>query len=132
MPLDLPKPPADKGADHWQYRAIKFLKGNQTREGAFLIAVLQRASYHNPPRFSHKGYITREGMVVAVNYQDAKRDFHPHMPVATVESLVHTFREVAQRCEMTNAEAHEMFAEIRRWITKDYRVQDHTLKELGL
>lgn len=105
---------------HWKYRAVEATTGQKTQLGCILLAVLE-TPLKNPPRFGQKALINEEGIVWA-RFEDRHRVVHDAIPVCTVRDLVDNFSRLADHLKMGDAEAHEMFAMIRRWIVKDLRV----------
>lgn len=105
----------------WKLRAIRATKGNQSKLGSILIAVLGRIPRH-PPRFGLKATITSDGFVMA-DFQG--KDFVRHYSalVCEVKELTNNFRGLADHLKLDKEEREEMFAELRKWIARDYRAK---------
>lgn len=110
----------EKERASWQYRAVAATRGNQTRLGCILIAVLQRSADHGYPRFGQHAIITSDGFVMA-SFQDRSGQMHMGALVCDVDELIQNFRGLADYLDFTREDREAMFGEIRKWIEKDYR-----------
>lgn len=104
----------------WQYRAVLATRGNQTRLGCILLAVLQRSAGHSAPRFGHAAEITADGMVVS-RFQQKDGTMHAVHYVCRIAEMIEMFRRLADTLQLDGFERECLFVEVRRWITKDHR-----------
>lgn len=111
----------------WQYRAVEATGGNRSQLGAIVIAMLGKAP-DNPPRFGSAAVITSDGYVQA-HFQSKDGQWHEGAFVGAVDDLVGNFRGLADHLKLSDAERVEMFDELRKWISVDYRA--HATDELG-
>lgn len=111
----------------WQYRAVLATGGNKSQLGAIVIAVLGKAP-DNPPRFGSAAVITSDGYVQA-HFQTKDGVWHQGAFVGAVDDLVANFRGLADHLKLSDAERVEMFDELRKWISVDYRA--NATDELG-
>ena len=115
-----PKAPALKGpGSTWQYRAVQATRGNQSQLGAILIDVLHKSG-NRKPRFVGPANITSDGFVMC-SFVSRDGVFYMGALVAPVSDLVRNFRGLADHLKLNDAERIEMFAEVRKWIGRDYR-----------
>ncbi len=105
----------------WKLRAIRATKGNQSQLGAILIAVLGRLPKH-PPRFGLRAVITSDGFVLA-DFQGKDYVKHSAAFVCDVSDLTKNFRGLADHLKLNKEDREEMFAELRKWIARDYRAK---------
>jgi hypothetical protein len=109
----------DKVRATWQFRAEEATQGNGSKLGAILLGVLHRTP-HQPPAYGSKAAITTDDKVFC-DYLDQSGVYHRAAYVCEVGELVSNFRGLADHLKLTDAERKEMFAELRKWIVKDYR-----------
>lgn len=104
----------------WQYRAISYAQGAQSRTGAFLLAVLGRKV---KPPYIHTGgaKIKPNGNVVVLYKKDDRSPVRPEVVYVTVEGLNMAFRGLAEAIKADDAETEAMFSEIRKFIIRDER-----------
>lgn len=105
----------------WQFRAEQYTRGNQSLAGAILLGVLKRTP-HKPPAIGHKAAVNSDGYVFA-SYVDGDGKFHKARAVCYVDQLRDTFRDLADKLKLDDADRAAMFAEIKKWIVKDYRAK---------
>jgi len=104
----------------WRYRAIQLLRGNQTQMGALVIAICGKRS-SNPPRIMASGKIDKDGNVL-VAFQGRDGTIHDPFRYCGVQEMCDQFSELADHMKLSDIERIEMFGEVRRWISKDDRV----------
>ena len=114
----------------WQHRAVRETGGNQTKLGCYVLAVLNWQHGRHPPRFGSKARINADGYLVT-NVQEADRRIHRDMVVDTVQEVTDSFRGLADRLKLSDAEREALFAELRKWIAHDDRA-NQTAEERGL
>lgn len=103
----------------WQYRVLQYTRGNRTKIGAFIVAMLGRKC--NPPCFHTGGYkIKKDGRVIAL-YHGPGLHWRPETVWDTVEEMRDVFRGLASQCELSDAETQELFGELRKFIVRDER-----------
>lgn len=117
------KPPLteaqERERESWQYRAITRLRGNQTLTGMILLSALNRVP-SNPPWLGLHAVIDMDGEVWA-DFVGRDRKLQEAMHICSAQVLAEAFKRVADDCTMTDAETVAMFAEVRKWISKDLR-----------
>lgn len=102
----------------WQWRAIVATRGNQTRLGALVLAVVGKMT-DNPPRITGHATITKDGWVVCPFH---KRDgTQGPMIVGDVEYLTRSFSELGDHLKLNDADRIAMFKAVKEWIYKDER-----------
>jgi|CXWL01.1.fsa_nt_gi hypothetical protein len=103
----------------WQYKAVEATRGNQSRLGCILLAVLGRPAKH-PPQFGSSATITSDGFVMA---DFVGRDGRGHMGarVCGADELRDNFRGLADHLKLDDANREAMFKAVRQWIAVDYR-----------
>ncbi len=103
----------------WQYRAISYLRGNQTLTGMILLSALGRVP-SNPPWVGMHAIIDEDGEVWT-DFVGRDRKLVEAFHVCPSHILAEAFKRVADACKMTDAELDAMFGEVRKWISKDMR-----------
>lgn len=113
----------------WQDRAIEATGGNRSQLGAILLAMLARVPrYSSFPRFSGLATVTSDGFVMC-NFYDKAGVFRPGAFVCDVEDLRDNFRGLADHLKLNDADRNAMFAELLKWIARDYRAPAPALSE---
>lgn len=106
----------------WQFKCIAATRGNQTRLGMILLAVLGIAPA-NPPRLVCPTAVIDENGWVWSWFQspDDKANAADHVPLCTVAKLRDGLNRMADLTQMTDAQREELFSLTRRWIERDER-----------
>lgn len=104
---------------NWRYRAIEATKGNQSKLGCIVLAILGRAAT-NPPWFGPTCVITPDGYVLA-NFVDKERRLHEGYLIGDVEDFVGNLRGLADHLRLTDDERVEFFEQAQKWVAVDYR-----------
>lgn len=110
----------------WQYRAIAATKGNTSRLGCILLAVLGRNAKH-PPWFGANAVITSDGYVLS-HFTGKDGVMHYGAFVGSVNDLVKNFRGLAEHLKLSDKEQAEMFVQLQQWIQRDYRIVKEPIK----
>ena len=113
--------PREAERDTWQYKAVEATRGQQSRLGCILLAVIGKR-LKNPPKFGPCAVILKEGQVVA-NYQSKDGTYHREQFVCDVADLIANFRGLADHLNFTDAERVALFDAVRKWIVRDERVK---------
>lgn len=107
----------------WRYRAIAHARGNQSRLGCIVLAMLNK-SPDNPPRISILDDVTpvirADGMVLA-NMELRNGRGMRATPLGHISEVVDNMRWLADTLKLSDAERTEMFDVLRKWIKKDFR-----------
>lgn len=111
---------------HWTSRAVVALKGNQTKYGCILLAILGKAA-SNPPRVVSNAIIDENGFVIAA-FQD--RGWPDAEPVVLdhITDFVDKFRKLTDILKLDDAERIVLFDEVRKWVNEDARAGPSLLK----
>lgn len=104
----------------WQYRAVEATGGNQSKLGAIVLAILGKFPPSGRNMFGRTCTITSDGYVMA-DFTDRDGELHLGAFVGDVADLIRNFRGLADHLKLKDAERQEMFAELRKWIAKDWR-----------
>lgn len=113
----------EKERQSWQYRAIEATRGQQSRLGTLLLAVLGKtvdSGLKHPPSFGPSGVITPDSFVLS-NFIDRNGTAHVGVVVGSLEDVIDNFRNLADVLKLDDAERVELFAELRMWISADNR-----------
>lgn len=116
----------------WQYRAIKHTRANQTKIGAFILAMLAQRP-RNPPYFEPIGFeINPAGMVLGLRVRrnsimasGTQRDV---VIIGPVQSINDDLNRVCDAIKATDDERKAIFEEFRKNIVKDHRATSDTNK----
>lgn len=109
--------------DDWRVKAILATKGNQSRLGCILIAVLGKSHrIKNGSRFDTSASITSDGFVMC-GFRQASGHYHPGAFVGSVRDLVDNFRGLADHLKLSDKDRIELFDKVKAWITVDYRAK---------
>lgn len=103
----------------WQYRAVQATRGNQSRLGCILLAVLGKNA-KNPPWFGRSAIITSDGFVLA-NFCTAAGEVKHGALVCNAAELTANFRGLADHLKLGDKDREAMFVAVRQWIAEDYR-----------
>lgn len=106
----------------WQYKAIAATKGNQTRLGMIVLAILGIAP-NNPPRLVCPTAVIDENGWIWSWFQmpsDRKGEAR-HEPLCKVDKLRDGLNRIADEWQFTDAERIAMFDQARKWIERDER-----------
>lgn len=103
----------------WQFRCIEATRGNQTRLGTMLLAILGRNAKH-PPKFGPGCVISLDGYVFA-NFVDRQGIVHAAQCVCSVGQMNDGFRLLADSLKLDDADRIALFDEVRKWVYKDER-----------
>lgn len=107
----------------WQYRAIAATKGQTTRLGTILLAVMGKTldtGLRNPPSYGPSAVITVDGYVIS-NFVDRRGQMHVGALVGTLEDVLVNFRNLADVLKLDDKDREDMFMQLRMWISHDYR-----------
>jgi hypothetical protein len=104
----------------WQYRAIAATRGNQTRLGALVIAVMGKAP-KNPPAFARRGANIDPHGYVLCNFAARDGTVTHNALVGHWRELRDNFRGLADHLQLDDAEREDMFRCVRDWIYLDLR-----------
>lgn len=110
----------------WQYRAIEATKGNQSKLGTLLLAILGHPA-KNPPWFGSSATINAGGLVVA-SFTGKDRQLHYPFVVCEVSELTNNFAGLADHLKLNDEERIELFRRVREWVARDLRLGDKTLR----
>ena len=113
----------------WQGRALERLRNNQTMPGAILLAVLGRAT--TPPRLGRQAKINYQGIVIT-SLTSKSHGWNANIPICHKDDLVGAFRKLCDVLKFTDAERHELFLELRRWIERDDSAPYNIEERLGI
>ncbi len=123
MPSDVEKTLAEFASEAaratWQYRAIAATRGNQSKLGTILIAILGRQR-QTRPQFGSSATITSDGFVMS-RFIGRDGEGHEGAFVCGVADLTRNFRGLADHLKLRDGERGEMFTALRQWIALDYR-----------
>lgn len=103
----------------WQDRAVEATKGNGSRLGAILLAVLERWP-RKVPAFADNAIITATGHVVC-DFKDRDGNCHHGVLICDTEELTTNFRGLADHLKLDDAERTELFAKLQKWLAHDFR-----------
>lgn len=106
--------------ESWKLRAIRATKGNQSRLGCLLIAILLRTPV-NPPRIRGTAVISADGIVIADMQLAGQAPFWYATKLGGIDEMISNFRGLADHLKLTDTEREEMFTLFRQWISKDFR-----------
>lgn len=107
-------------ARSWQWRVIRASMGTTT--GLIVMAMLAKQP-KNGPAFGHNCDILADGKVVT-KVRRYGRWGEPEA-LGTVISVRDNLRQLADHCRLSDADREALFAELRRWIRKDFRAVSH-------
>jgi hypothetical protein len=109
---------------HWLYRAVEVTRGNQTRMGCLLLAVMNQNA-KNPPWMWPKGMIiTADGECITgliMRDRSSGQDSEMVVSLGTVTELVDAWRKLADKIKATDTERVQMFEELRKHVLRDNR-----------
>lgn len=108
------------GPESWQYKAVAMTKGNQTKLGTFVLAVINKPP-KNPPRIMGALTIERDGSVF-VPFQAKDGTISLRAPFCFVDEIISNMRGLADACKFTDEEREEMAGAIRKLIRVDKRI----------
>lgn len=111
----------EKTRQSWQYKTVELLRGNQTLLGSVLLAILGKAP-SNPPRIISAGVITAEGILITAFEARAQRGVALTVELGPVEQVRDLYRSICDQLKLPDADRIEFFNEMRKWISRDYRV----------
>lgn len=106
----------------WKFRAVTATQANQTPLGCMVLRVTNHP-VSKPPRFSlrnHSAAILPNGQVVA-DFQDRDGLGFRATLIGHVHDIRDQFRFLADHLKLSDAERLEMFAELRKWLSRDLR-----------
>ncbi len=100
----------------WQWRVVRASMGTTT--GLIVMAMLARQP-KNGPALGHNCDILLDGKVVT----PVRRYGIWGAPevLGTVETVRDGLRHLADHCKLPDAEREALFAELRKWVRRDYR-----------
>jgi hypothetical protein len=104
----------------WQLRLLIQLRGNQTKYGCVLVAVMGHAPDH-APRYVSNAIVDTEGNVVAA-FQGRNMLGADFVVVDKIEDFVENWRRIADEAKLSDDERVDLFKELRLWINDDARV----------
>lgn len=110
----------------WVYRAIEATHGNQTKLGCILLSVIGKPC-KSPPWLGPSCVITEEGLVIA-NFVGRDNKMHEGRVICDVQDLIDNFRGLADHIDASDTDRVEMFDELRKWVSKDFRADHDELK----
>lgn len=106
--------------ERWETKVIRHCRGNQTKMGCIIIAIIGRMP-QNPPRIGRTGCaILANGQIIA-DYQAQACAHFLATPICTVKELVDGLRRLCDQLKLGDADRIAMFDLARKWIVKDYR-----------
>lgn len=107
------------GPDSWQARAIEATRGNQSRLGAIVMAVLGQTP-KEPPAFGLGAVITSDGYIMC-DFLTRDGELHTAAFVGAVADLVDNCRGLADHLKLADDERLAFFQSVRAWVKRDYR-----------
>lgn len=113
----------------WQYKAIAATRGNQSRLGCILIAMMGLSGDHGCPRIGTSAIITSDGYIMA-RFQTRDRVMHENAMICTVSDLIQNLRGLADHLKLNEKDREAMFAVARSWVQTDYRTTSPILPTL--
>jgi hypothetical protein len=114
-------PEAEQARASWQYRCIAATEGQRSKLGQIIIAILGRAP-NNPPRICSPGFISKDGTIYCAYQDQFGGVVAPFILCSTIE-LRDNLRGLADHLALSDRESEELFAEARKWIKRDARVE---------
>ena len=109
-------------AHRWQDRVI--VASLATTTGLIIRAMLLR-SPETGIRFGNTCDIEKDGCIwTQVNYANKS---HRWTKIGTVEDVRDNVRRVADTCKLDDVERTALFEELRKWVRRDYRIQQETV-----
>lgn len=106
---------------HWKLRALELTRGNTSKMGAVVLAILG----HEPerrPYFKGLASVDNDGIIWALLYP--KNRLIPHLvAICSTQDYRDELMRIAEKTQMSEAEAGEFFAEAQKWIEKDARAK---------
>lgn len=116
-----------RALEMWQARCVTATRGNQTKLGAILLAVLGKS--REKRAFGSAGAITDgpDGGHIVARWID--RDGHDHgaTRVCSLNELVGNFSGLADQLQLADADRIALFKAVRDWISIDERAIKETL-----
>lgn len=103
----------------WQYRAVEATRGNQTRLGCILLAVLDKS--RERPKYGPMAYCTADGLVMS-SFVDRHGVSHFHTVVSSMKDYIANFRGLADALKLNDKDRLAMFAKVKQWISVDARL----------
>jgi len=107
------------GVRPWQIRLLIHLRGNQTKYGCVLIAVLGKAAQH-APRYVSNAIIDEEENVVAA-FQGRESPGADFVVIDKAETFIENWRRIADQAKLSDVDRIDLFRELRLWVNEDAR-----------
>ena len=104
---------------HWLPRMAEALQYERTLLGCILLAACNRRT-GRLPAVSNNAVILSNGDLIG-SYQSADGTVHRGQVFGNVIKMRDAFRLVAEKIGLSQAEADELFTEIKKWIARDFR-----------
>lgn len=118
--------PQEQVRQHWAYRLIQRLRGNQTLMGALVIAIVQKMP-SNPPRILTGGLVNKDGILIVSLERRQFPGTAKWVALGPVDGIRDEFRRLMDGMGLSDAEHLAFFDAMRRWIVRDKRARAPTL-----
>lgn len=119
----------DKLMDSWQQRAVRATRGNQSRLGCIVLAVVGQAPTTLPMISLRRGaVISQDGWVIVDMMLRGQIQYYATV-IGRVEEVVDNMRGLADALKLNDADRTAMFDDLRKWMGTDLRAtSNHELQ----